>query len=171
MIGWRSWTPPNGEALARCDARFAASWWHWFVFGQTEKPAERVISADPDAWYTAGPEQMGEEAYADYRRAIHDPATVHAMMEDYRAGLGLDREHDDEDRRAGRRVACPVLVLWAAGDDLPDLYGDVLDVWRAWTKNLRGGPLDCGHHMADEAPALLAAELLAFLEQSADRAS
>jgi haloacetate dehalogenase len=162
---------PNGEALARCDARFAASWWHWFFFGQTEKPAERVISADPDAWYTAGPEQMGEEAYADYRRAIHDPATVHAMMEDYRAGLGLDREHDDEDRRAGRRVACPVLVLWAAGDDLPDLYGDVLDVWRAWTKNLRGGPLDCGHHMAEEAPALLAAELLAFLEPSADRAS
>ena len=71
---------------------------------------------------------MGEEAYADYRRAIHDPATVHAMMEDYRAGLGPDRRHDDEDRRAGRQVACPTLVLWATGDDLPDLYGDVLGV-------------------------------------------
>ena len=57
---------PIGEALARCDARFAASWWHWFFYGQTAKRAERVISADPDAWYQAGPEQMGEEAYADY---------------------------------------------------------------------------------------------------------
>ena len=156
---------PIGEALARCDARFAASWWHWFFFGQTAKRAERVISADPDAWYQAGPEQMGEEAYADYRRAIHDPATVLAMMEDYRAGLGLDRRHDDEDRRAGRRVACPTLVLWATGDDLPDLYGygDVLGVWRPWAADLRGRPFPSGHHMAEEAPDALAAELLAFL--------
>ena len=87
---------PIGEALARCDARFAASWWHWFFYGQTAK-AERVISADPDAWYGGDPERMGKEAYDDYRRAIHNPATVHAMMEDYRAGLGPDRDHDDED--------------------------------------------------------------------------
>jgi haloacetate dehalogenase len=151
-------------ALARCDARFAASWWHWFFYGQTAKRAERVISADPDAWYAAGPEPMGEEAYADYRRAIHDPATVQAMMEDYRAGLGLDRGHDDADRRAGRRVACPTLVLWATGDDLADLYGDVLAVWRPWAGDLRGRPFPSGHHMAEEAPDALAAELLAFLD-------
>jgi haloacetate dehalogenase len=157
---------PIAEALARCDARFAASWWHWFFFGQTEKPAERVISADPDAWYAAGPESMGEEAYADYRRAIRDPETVHAMMEDYRAGLGLDRRHDEEDRGAGRRVACPLLVLWAVGADLSDLYGDVLDVWSEWAEDLSGGPFDSGHHMAEEAPEALAAELLAFLERS-----
>ena len=154
---------PIGEALARCDARFAARWWHWFFYGQTAKRAERVISADPDAWYGARPEQMGEEAYADYRRAIHDPATVLAMMEDYRAGLGPDRDHDDADRRAGRRVACPTLVLWATGDDLGDLYGDVLAVWRPWAADLRGHPFPSGHHMAEEAPDALAAELLAFL--------
>jgi haloacetate dehalogenase len=157
---------PIAEALARCDARFAASWWHWFFFGQTETPAERVINADPDGWYRARAEQMGEEAYADYRRAIHDPATVHAMMEDYRAGLGLDRRHDEEDQEAGRRVACPVLVVWALGDDLPDLYGDVLDVWSGWAEDLRGAAVQSGHHMAEEAPEALAAELLAFLEPS-----
>jgi haloacetate dehalogenase len=154
---------PIGEALARCDARFAAAWWHWFFYGQTARRAERVISADPEGWYRAGPEPMGAEAWADWRRAVHDPATVQAMMEDYRAGLGLDRRHDDEDRRAGRRVACPTLVLWATGDDLADLYGDVLAVWRPWATDLRGGPIDSGHHMAEEAPDLLAAELLEFL--------
>ena len=158
---------PIGEALARCDATFAASWWHWFFLGQTEKPAERVISGDPDAWYAVGerntPERLGAEAFADFRRAIHDPATVHAMCEDYRAGLGLDRAHDDADRAAGRRVACPVLVLWAARDDLPGLYGDVLGLWRDWAEDLRGRELDCGHHMAEEAPTELAAELRAFL--------
>jgi haloacetate dehalogenase len=158
---------PIGEALARCDARFAASWWHWFFLGQTAKPAERMISADPDAWYGVDgrntEDRMGAEAFADFRRAIHDPATVHAMCEDYRAGLGIDRAHDDADRAAGRRVACPVLVLWATGDDLPDLYGDVLEVWRDWAGDLRGGPIDSGHHMAEDAADELAARLGAFL--------
>jgi haloacetate dehalogenase len=153
---------PIGEALARCDARFAASWWHWFFLGQTAKPAERVISADPDAWYRATPAQLGE-AYEDFRRAIHDPATVHAMCEDYRAGLGIDRAHDDADVAAGRRVGCPVLVLWALRDDLEYLYGDPLAVWRAWADDLRGGSLDCGHHMGEELPDELAARLRAFL--------
>jgi haloacetate dehalogenase len=157
---------PIGEALARCGARFAASWWHWFFFGQLEKPAERVIAADPDAWYKATSEHMGQEAYADFQRAIHDPETVHAMMEDYRAGLGIDRRHDDDDRRAQRRVLCPALVLWATGDDLPDLYGNVLDVWKDWADDLRGAPIASGHHMAEEAPDALAAELLAFLDAS-----
>ncbi len=153
---------PIGEALARCDARFAARWYHWFFFGQTDRAAERVINADPDAWYTATADQMGEEAYQDYRRAIHDPDTVHAMMEDYRAGLGLDRQHDDADRAAGRRIGCPLLFLWAAEDDLEDLYGDPLAIWRDWAEDVRGQSLDCGHHIAEEAPQELAALLAAF---------
>ncbi len=157
---------PIGEALRRCDARFASAWWHWFFFGQTEKPAERVISADPDAWYRATPEQMGPEAYDDYRAAIHDPATVHAMLEDYRAGLGIDRACDDADRAAGRQVTCPVLVLWSLRDDLEELYGDVLAVWRDWAQDLRGHGMECGHHMAEEAPEELAAELRDFLTGS-----
>jgi haloacetate dehalogenase len=157
---------PIAEALDRCDAHFAASWWHWFFLGQTDKPAERVISADPDAWYRAGPEAMGEEAFADYRRAIHDPATVHAMCEDYRAGLGIDRAHDEADRAAGRRVACPTLLAWSIHDDLEDLYGDPLAIWSAWADDLRGVRIDSGHHMAEEAPAELAAALRAFLSSS-----
>ena len=155
---------PIAEALARCDAKFAASWWHWFFFGQTDKPAERVISADPEAWYRPDRESMGEENYADYLRAIHDPEVVHAMLEDYRAGLGIDREHDEADRAAGRRVACPALVVWATQDDLEDLYGDPLGVWHAWANDLRGARIESGHHMAEEAPEALVAELLPFLE-------
>lgn len=156
---------PIGEALARCDTRFASAWWHWFFLGQTTKPAERVICADPDAWYGGDREQMGE-AWADWQRAIHDPRTVHAMCEDYRAGLGIDREHDEADRRAGRRVRCPVLVLWSRHDDLGSLYGDVPGVWRTWADDVRGGVIDSGHHMAEDAPQELAAALRSFLPES-----
>ncbi|MEW9548312.1 alpha/beta fold hydrolase [Nonomuraea sp. NPDC050783] len=155
---------PVGEALARADARFAAAWWHWFFLGQTDKPAERVINADPDAWYQATAEQMGQEAYEDYRRAIHDPATVHAMCEDYRAGLTVDRAADDADRAAGRRVTCPTLFLWSTKDDMEDLYGDPLAIWRTWADDVTGHPIDSGHHVAEEAPRELAASLLEFLK-------
>jgi haloacetate dehalogenase len=150
---------PIGEALERCDATFARRWFHWFFLAQPDVP-ERVVNADPDAWYAVGvrntPERLGQESYDDFLEAIHDPATVHAMLEDYRAGLGVDRAHDDADRAAGRSVRCPTLVVWAAHDDMEDLYGDPLAVWRPWADDLRGGVLDCGHHMAEEAPEELA---------------
>lgn len=151
---------PILEALERCDERFARAWWHWFFFAQPEKP-ERAILADPEAWYRM-PSGVEAEAYDDFLKAIHDPATVHAMIEDYRAGLGIDREHDAEDRRAGRRVRCPVLALWSTRDDLPTLYGDVVGVWRRWADDVRGGSIESGHHMAEEAPHELAAALGAF---------
>ncbi|WP_043618702.1 alpha/beta fold hydrolase [Nonomuraea candida] len=154
---------PIGEALARADARFASAWWHWFFLGQTAKPAERVINADPDAWYMATAEHMGQEAYEDYHRAIHDPETVHAMCEDYRAGLTVDRAADDADRRAGRRVTCPTLFLWSTEDDMEDLYGDPLAIWRTWADDVTGHAIGSGHHMAEEAPDDLARSLLAFL--------
>jgi haloacetate dehalogenase len=152
---------PIGEALARADARFAQMWWHWFFLGQTEKPAEPLIDADPDAWYRATPEQLGE-AWEDYHHAIHDPETVHAMCEDYRAGLGVDRAADDADRASGRTIDCPVLVGWATRDDMEELYGDPVSVWRDWAPDVRGLPFESGHHIAEDAPAELAEALRTF---------
>jgi len=153
---------PIGEALARADARFAAAWWHWFFFAQPGKP-ERAILADPDAWYAGDLPSMGAENYADYHAAINDPDTVRAMLEDYRAGLGVDRDADDADRAAGRRITCPTLVAWSAHDDMEYLYGDVLAVWQHWADDLRGAVIDSGHHMAEEAPEQLVGELLKLL--------
>lgn len=156
---------PIGEALARADAQFAARWWHWFFLAQPEVP-ERVIAADPDAWYRADPGRavaMGQENYADFLAAIRDPAVQQSMIEDYRAGLGVDRAADDADRAAGRQVTCPTMVIWATEDDLPALYGDVLAVWRPWANDLHGRSISSGHHLAEDAPEELAAVLLDFL--------
>jgi haloacetate dehalogenase len=153
---------PILEALERCNERFATAWWHWFFFAQPSKP-EQAILADPDAWYGGSPQAMGMEAYADYRAAIHDPETVHGMLEDYRAGLAVDRQHDEIDRTENRRIQCPTLALWSLHDDLEQLHGDVLSIWKPWTTSLYGRGLECGHHMAEEVPAQLARELRAFL--------
>jgi haloacetate dehalogenase len=153
---------PIGEAVARAGATFALAWWHWFFFAQTEKPAERIINADPDAWYDVSPTHMGDEAFADLQEALHDPEVVHAMLEDYRAGLREDRAADDADRDLGRRVRCPTLVLWAQRDDAQALYGDLLPIWREWADDVAVAPIDSGHHMAEEAPDEVARILLTF---------
>ena len=156
---------PILDALDRCDARFARAWYHWFFFAQDAPRPENAILADPDAWYsTSGKaEHMGDEAFADFHRAIHDPTVVHTMLEDYRAGLGIDRDHDEQDRRAGRQITCPTMILWALQDDMELLYGDPLAVWRGWVGRPFGQGLDCGHHIAEEAPEELAALIIEHL--------
>jgi haloacetate dehalogenase len=153
---------PLSEALARCDAKFAHDWYHWFFYAQPEKP-ESAILADPDSWYAGDPERMGQENYREFREATHDPATVRAMLEDYRAGLGVDRQHEQQDRRAGRVVGCPTMFLWSSRDDMEDLYVDPLAVWQPWAADLRGRRIDSGHHMAEENPEDLSAALIDFL--------
>jgi haloacetate dehalogenase len=155
---------PVVEHLERTNALFAQTWWHWWFMGQTAKPAERVINADPDAWYeTPSPEEMGAGNHADLWAALRDPAVVHGMCEDYRAGLGVDRRHDEADRAAGRRVRCPTLLLESARDDL-DIHGDPVAIWQPWLERPLGHRvIDSGHHQAEEAPAAVAEALLSFL--------
>jgi haloacetate dehalogenase len=155
---------PIVEHLERADWRFARDWWHWWFLGQTDKPAEVAIDAAPEWFYrVAGPDAMGAEAHADLWAALRDPAVVHGMCEDYRAGLTVDREHEEADRAAGRVVRCPTLVLWSLRDDLEEIYGNPLEPWRAWAPDLRGGAIDSGHHMAEEAPEAVAEALTGFL--------
>ncbi|WP_130835642.1 alpha/beta fold hydrolase [[Erwinia] mediterraneensis] len=156
---------PILEALERCNEQFARLWYHWFFFAQPEKP-ERAILADPDAWYGCRPETMGDEEYNAFRQAIHDPDTVHGMLEDYRAGLTIDRRHEAEDRDLGRKIVCPLLCLWSERDDLEQLYGDIPAVWKNWAENVRGKSINSGHHMAEEAPEALAHELRHFFSDN-----
>ncbi len=154
---------PISEHLARADARFATQWWHWFFFAQPDKP-ERAINADPIAWYRPDRDAMGEENYQEWVAAVGNPATVSAMLEDYRAGLTIDRADEQADRAAGRMVTCPTLVLWSTRDDLEDLYGDPLQIWRSWATDVDGRGIDSGHHVAEENPGELSAALVEFFD-------
>ena len=152
---------PIVEHLDRMTPEFATAWYHWFFFAQPDIP-ERVIGADPDAWYGGDPAVMGEENFAERRAAVHRPEVVRAMLEDYRAGLTVDRADEEADRAAGRRLTQPVLALWSSRDDLEELFGDPLAIWPAWADDVTGHPIDSGHHMAEEAPAALTAALADF---------
>ena len=68
---------------------------------------------------------------------------------------------DGEDRKAGRTIACPVLVHWGSEEGA---MSDSLEVWRRWADWVEGGPLPSGHFIPEEAPQELTASLVAFLD-------
>ena len=97
---------------------------------------------------------------AEYRRCYRNPATRHAICEDYRAAAGIDLAHDAQDQESC--VTAPVLVLWGSRGTVGALY-DVLDCWRQKASYVSGHPIDCGHSPQEEAPLELLKALDLFL--------
>ena len=152
---------PTAEMWRRADMELGLVDWHWFFLAQPHPFPERLIAAAPDEFYFRGDRsRFHREALADYLRCVHDPETIHAMCEDYRAGATIDYELDEADR-GRRKIACPLLALWAGRDELGRWF-DVLEVWRRWADDVRGRAIDCGHFLAEEAPHEVYAELRAF---------
>jgi haloacetate dehalogenase len=163
---------PTSEHFRRTDMQFALGYWHWFFLAQPFDVPERMIGADPGGFLTRGwprdaagrptrPAYFAPPAAEDYLRCYVQPGTIHATCEDYRAGATYDFALDEADRAAGRRMACPLLVLWSERGQLPKWY-DVLAVWRDWANDVRGRGIDAGHYLAEEAPDETYAELGAF---------
>ncbi len=151
---------PTGEAFRRADMAFGLGFWHWFFLAQPYDLPERLIGADPDAFYLRRRGLFAPEALEDYLRCIRNSDTIHAMCEDYRAGVTIDFALDEADG-GKKRIECPVLTLWSRRGELEEWY-DVLAIWRDWADDVRGRSLDCGHYLAEEAPDETYAELHAF---------
>ena len=163
---------PTADTWERADKTLATAFWPWSLLAQPEPLPERLMSAAPDAvvddalggWGSPA-NAFGSEVRAAYIDALRDPARVHAICEEYRAAATLDHEHDLADRQAGRRIACPVLVLWSGRGPLATWYAEVggpLALWRAWANDVHGGPLDAGHFFPEEIPQQTADELSGF---------
>jgi haloacetate dehalogenase len=142
---------PTGEAFRRADMAFGLGYWHWFFLAQPFPLPERLIGANPDAYYfRSGREKFHPEALADYLHGCHNPETIHAMCEDYRAAATVDYHLDEADRGL-KRIECPVLVLWSSQGYVAKWY-DVLSIWRDWADDVRGRAIDGSHYFAEETP-------------------
>ena len=160
---------PTAEVWARADDRLALGYWHWGFLAQPAPLPERLIAGDPDAYFDYHLRSIGlgrepgrypESVIAAYRAQLEDAGAVEAICEDYRAGATIDRQLDEADR--GRLIDCPVLVLWGTRGALGLFYGDVLEVWRAWARDVRGRGVDATHFLVEDRPEEVARELTAF---------
>ncbi|MGO4714599.1 alpha/beta fold hydrolase [Bradyrhizobium sp. 2TAF24] len=158
---------PTRTMYERTDKAFATRYFWWFFLIQPAPLPERLISADPEFFlrhHIAG--QLKTEgatepaAFDEYLRCYRDPATRHAICEDYRAAATIDLVHDAED--ADRKVTAPLLAIWGAKGTVGQLY-DVLATWRDKAADVSGRALACGHSPQEETPAETLAGLDAFL--------
>jgi haloacetate dehalogenase len=148
---------------------FARAYWHWFFLIQPAPLPERLIEADPGAYLrdvmgrrSAGLAPFDPRALAEYERCLRLPGAAHGVCEDYRAAAGIDLVYDRADLDAGARLGMPLLALWGA-QGVVDRCFRPLDEWRRVADDVRGGPLPCGHYIAEEAPDALLAEVMPFL--------
>ena len=165
---------PTSEVFDRADARFALAFWPWSLLAQPEPLPEKLIAADPEiivdsalAEWGSDPASFPAEVRAAYIDALRDPASAHAICEEYRAGATIDRERDTNDRRAGRKIQCPTLVLWSERSALDEWYevdGGPLAIWRNWAEDVSGRPISGGHFFPEQNPVETISEMRSFFE-------
>jgi haloacetate dehalogenase len=163
---------PTEMAWERADARFALAFWPWSLLAQPEPLPERILAAAPEAIvdhalgnWGSPPASFPPEIRAGYVEALRDPAHAHAICEEYRAAATIDREHDVADRANGRRITCPLLVVWSVRGALDAWYSaesGPVGLWRAWSDDVQGHPLEAGHFFPEEAPQQTADALSRF---------
>lgn len=149
---------PTLDAMNAIDYLAAGRAFHWFLLAQPADLPERLLAADPDAFIdqaltqmTGGRDFIEPRALDAYRAAFRNPDVRRAMCEDYRSAMNEDLAYDTADREKGRRIACPVLVLWPqrqAGPDLPAAIG----IWHRWADQVEGRATTGGHLQLEEAP-------------------
>ncbi|SDL26595.1 haloacetate dehalogenase [Franzmannia pantelleriensis] len=160
---------PTLAMYEQTDRTFATAYFHWFFLIQPAPLPETLIEASPADYITrtmggrhASLAAFDPAVIADYQRCLAQPGAAHALCEDYRASNTIDLEHDRADREAGRRISCPVSVLWGQHGVIERCF-DPLAEWRAVADMVEGEALPCGHYIPEEAPAALLEHLLRFM--------
>ena len=161
---------PTYDYWERMNRLYALKIYHWAFLAQPFPLPEGLICANPDFFLKqkmASQTKSKTLAAIDFHALEHylapfrDPARVHAMCEDYRAGAYADFEIDKADRDAGNKITTPMLALW--GDaGIASAAATPLDTWRKWATNVSGAPIDAGHFLTEENPEATAKALQAF---------
>ena len=162
---------PQHHLYNNINKDWATFSWHWFFNIQPFDLPERMMGADPD-WFIEkklaktkqGLTFFDKDALAEYKRCFRNPEAIHAICEDYRAGAGIDLVHDEADVKAGRKIECPVLLLWGAtGGVGRNSRPGPADIWANYASNIVGAQaLPCGHYLSEEAPKETTEALRAF---------
>ena len=147
---------PTHRMFQIVNQEMASNTFHWFFLIQPYDFPERVIEASADYFIRSRFERGSNaaavfppEAVEEYVRCSTDPATIHAICEDYRAGASIDLAHDEAD--FANKVTCPHLALWSETGYVGRTQ-DVLGVWRDYSNDVRGHSMPSGHYIAEELP-------------------
>jgi len=158
---------PTHKLYASTNKEFASAYWHWFFLIQDAPFPETLLSNNARfffkerVFYGMIPKFIPEEIYKEYLRHFKNPANMHAMCEDYRAGATIDLEHEEQDMNV--KITCPVLAPWGANGVMGTQF-NVIETWRERALNISGKSLPCGHWLPEQLPEQVYEELNKFLK-------
>lgn len=142
---------------------------NWFLLAQPSPIPEEILTSNPDRYLTSILESWGgdgaieSDVVQEYARCFRNPRVIRAICAEYRAGDSIDLDLDRAGREAGRRLRCPVLVVWAP-DGLVPLFRDPLAIWRAWAPDVEGGEMSStGPFIMEESPDETTSRIERFL--------
>ncbi|MBV8846510.1 MAG: alpha/beta hydrolase [Bryobacterales bacterium] len=150
---------PAHYLYSHVTIEFVQAYFHWFNYLRPAPGPENDLKAQNDAAL----ERARDDAQREYLRAMTNPLTIHAMCEDYRASASVDLKIDEADIKAGKKIKCPLLTLWAATGAMGKLY-DVLGIWKQEGVNVSGKGLPGNHSLQESAPKETLAEIQSFLK-------
>ncbi|MFK7963620.1 MAG: alpha/beta fold hydrolase [Burkholderiaceae bacterium] len=160
---------PAVDFYESANAAIAQDYFYFFFLTQPYPLPESLIAGNAKDFVqqillslSSGREIFDKAAFQLYLDAAARPEAIVAMCECFRAGVGLDRDHDEIDRRTDRKIICPTLVLWGEHGVIGKHF-DVRRVWSRWCKDVRYAPMPCGHFIPEEAPEAALEELMNFL--------
>lgn len=152
---------PTLAMYEQTNEAFARAYWHWFFLIRPSPLPETLIEANPENYLrsvigtrSAGMKPFTEEAFAEYLRCLQLPNVAVGICEDYRASAGIDLEHDREDIAAGKKLSCPLRVLWGLEGAVGQCFNPLME-WRKVASSVEGEGLESGHYIPEEAPDLL----------------
>jgi len=159
---------PTRTMYLDTNRHLAGRYWQWYFLPLPEPFPERLIGADPDFYFEnclvvnggAGLARYDRAMLDEYRRCWRDPAMIHASCSDYRAGASIDLVQDEAD--FGRKIACPLLALYAGKGLLCGLF-DIDRTWRAYAADVRSEAIPGGHFFPELCPRETADALRRFL--------
>jgi haloacetate dehalogenase len=158
-----AWTDMNKDnAIGR---------FHWAFLARPAPFPETVIGQNPQYFLdyllaqwtrTKDLSAFDPRALMQYRHHFAKPEMISATCEDYRAGATIDIELDAADKASGRKITMPFLALWGA-ERKNGFVNKPLETWKSWCPHVRGGPIESGHFLVEEAPDATLAQLMPFL--------
>jgi len=148
---------PTYYLYTHVTIEFIQAYFHWFNNVRPAPGPENDIKAQNEA----AKARATDPIQIEWLRTASEPANIHAMCEDYRAGASIDLQHDKAD--LAKKIICPLSTLWGERGPMGRIY-DVLAIWKERGTKVTGKGLPGGHNLMIDTPDQVIAEVRAMIK-------
>lgn len=170
--------PTKEQWKAFSDPLIVCGYFHWPLLANAELATEMISAYGGGKWVRGantrikGPnplslERITKDGAVDvYAELFDNRETIYYSCLDYAAGAAPEANQQDEDQKAGRQIAVPLLVLYSKSNIGARL--DVPAIWKGWVgqgvdHEIFGVGEGYGHYLPEEAYDIVVPKMEEFL--------